>query len=302
MSARSSLAHPHHSPPAAMQIAMESSTRYASLSPVLFVVLCAGADSPRPDSPRPDSSADANGSASSASVAAPVEAPAAPPPVGHRPRLHISSLPTRWGNEEASAYFTQFGTITDVIVFREPGTGRSRYGFIEFSTMESAQAAIAATDGAKVDDATMVVKFAAPKAGGGTYGQQSGSGKGATQDASRLYVGNIGKGATKDQVREEFEKFGRLTEVNIFQNQKAIQRRGGEESLAAFVQFELAADAKVAKETLHGKLNALRGEEEAMIERGDNFQQTPALIVDYAKSGRRQSDDNTSSPPTRTCV
>lgn len=217
----------------------------------------------------------------SASRSADVELPRP----GQRPRLHISSLPASWGNAEATAHFSPFGTITDVIVFREPQTGRSRYGFVEFSTMESAQAALNATHDQRVQEATLNIKFAAPKANGGVYGPGAGANP-PTVDAnqSRLFVGNIGVGCTTEALRAEFEPFGRLTECTIWHNHKAAVRRGGntEEALSAFVQFETHADARAAKEALHGK-SVLRGEEPAISEKNPDFQPTAPLIVDFAK-------------------
>lgn len=201
---------------------------------------------------------------------------------GQRPRLHIASLPAAWGNSEASAFFAPFGTIVDLIVFRDHIAQRSKYGFIEFSKMEEAQAAIAATHAKQVDDAVLDVKFAVPKPGASAQYGPGAQGVLALHEMVRLYVGNIGTGSTEENIRTEFEPFGKLTEVSMWVNQKASLRRGGEESLSAFVQFEKHADAKAAKEALHGK-NVLRGREPELAEKAPDFIQTPPLIVDFAK-------------------
>ena len=208
-----------------------------------------------------------------------------------RPRLHISSLPSRWGNTEASAYFAQFGTVTDVVVFRESNRfgsersngPRSKYGFIEFSTMESAVAAIDGSNGVRVEDSTLAVKFAAPKSSGQYGPPTSNSSTPSSSDTNaRLYVGSFGKGVSEDDMRREFEKYGRTVSVSIFPNFRASQRRGGGTEFAAFVQFEKNEDAKLAKDALHGS-QALRGDEANLRDPPDGFVPTPPLIVDFAK-------------------
>lgn len=210
---------------------------------------------------------------SAAASASSTSAPAASPAMGDRPRLHISSLPASWTKDDAREYFQQFGTLKDVLVIRDSGSGRARYGFIEYESSEQAHSAMLATDGQKVQDATLAVKIAQPKAT---------PSKPASESNSRLFCGHLGKGTTKDQIQEEFSKFGKVTDVSVFNNVRQA-RRPGDEALAAFVQFESRADAQAARDAMNGKM-LLRGNEQELAEKDSSFIATPGLIVDFARS------------------
>ncbi len=102
--------------------------------------------------------------------------------------------------------------------------GWSRYGFLELAQRDQAEEAIRVLNNTRIEDATISVKFAQPKPsqrGGGVtgrfganaYSPYGGSGAAPVEppNPSRLFICNIGCNATLEQVRAEFEKFGKVT-------------------------------------------------------------------------------------------
>lgn len=86
-----------------------------------------------------------------------------------------------------------------LVLLQDQSTGKAKYGFLEFQELDAAVKTIEAYNGREVGGNTMAVGFAKPK--GGAAPQQGGGGGGA-QESSRLFVGNIGAGATVGQSAE----------------------------------------------------------------------------------------------------
>lgn len=71
-----------------------------------------------------------------------------------------------WGTNDQSleAAFAQYGTVVSAKVMTDRETGRSRgFGFVEMSTPEEAQAAIAGMNGAELDGRAIAVNEARPR-------------------------------------------------------------------------------------------------------------------------------------------
>jgi RNA recognition motif-containing protein len=66
--------------------------------------------------------------------------------------------------------------------------------------------------------------------------------------AKKLYVGNLSFTATADQVREHFQVFGEVTNVNVVMDSFSGRSRG-----FAFVEMADEAAADKAREAYHGK-------------------------------------------------
>ncbi len=83
--------------------------------------------------------------------------------------------------------FAEVGTVQSANLIEDRETGRSRgFGFVEMSSKEEAQAAIAAFDGKEIDGRNLKVNEAKPREdrgnGGGGYG---GGGRGGNRGGSR---------------------------------------------------------------------------------------------------------------------
>ena len=86
--------------------------------------------------------------------------------------------------------FAEVGTVQSANLIEDRETGRSRgFGFVEMSSKEEAQAAIAAFDGKEIDGRNLKVNEAKPRedrggnGGGGGYG--GGGGRGGNRGGSR---------------------------------------------------------------------------------------------------------------------
>jgi len=65
---------------------------------------------------------------------------------------------------------------------------------------------------------------------------------------SKLYVGNLPWNTTEQELREAFEQFGVVKEVNIITDRDTGRSRG-----FAFVKMETLEEAKAAQEGMDGK-------------------------------------------------
>ena len=79
-------------------------------------------------------------------------------------KLYVGSLPYSTNEQELSQLFSQYGTVQSAKVITDCYTGQSRgFGFVEMSTGEEAQKAIAALNGSNMGGRTLVVNEARPQ-------------------------------------------------------------------------------------------------------------------------------------------
>lgn len=86
-------------------------------------------------------------------------------------KLYVGNL--SWGVDDARLreMFEPFGTVVSSQLIMDRETGRSKgFGFVEMSTDEEAQAAIAGMHGQVADGRPLTVNEARPKEGGGGGG------------------------------------------------------------------------------------------------------------------------------------
>ena len=96
-------------------------------------------------------------------------------------RLYVGNLPYETGETELQDLFAQAGTVESVKVMRDMATGRARgFAFVEMSTDEEAQKAIAELNAYQMGGRGLTVNEAKPKpersggfGGGGGYGGDS---------------------------------------------------------------------------------------------------------------------------------
>ncbi len=78
--------------------------------------------------------------------------------------LFVGSLPFSTNEESLGQLFSQYGQIVSLNVIKDRYTGQSRgFAFVEMSTEEEAQKAIAALNGYNLEGRSIVVKEALPK-------------------------------------------------------------------------------------------------------------------------------------------
>ncbi len=96
-------------------------------------------------------------------------------------KLYVGGLPYASTPAELTDLFSAHGTVTSVNIITDKFTGRSRgFGFVEMSSPEEAQAAIAALHSTEFGGRTLTVNEAKPQtprsfAGGGDFSDQRSS-------------------------------------------------------------------------------------------------------------------------------
>ncbi|GIW39431.1 MAG: RNA-binding protein [Candidatus Binatia bacterium] len=78
--------------------------------------------------------------------------------------VYVGGLPYSTGDAELSELFSAHGTVESVRIVTDRMTGRSRgFGFVEMSSAEEAEAAIAALNGSVLEGRTLTVNQAKPR-------------------------------------------------------------------------------------------------------------------------------------------
>ena len=108
-------------------------------------------------------------------------------------KLFVGSLAWATTDDSLSALFSQVGTVTSARVITDRATGRSKgFGFVEMSSDEEAQKAVAELNGKDLDGRAIVVNEARPmeprdnsSRGGFGGGRPAGGGYGGGRDNNR---------------------------------------------------------------------------------------------------------------------
>ncbi len=89
-------------------------------------------------------------------------------------KLYVGGLPYATTESQLNDLFGAHGTVESTRVITDKFTGQSRgFGFVEMSSSEEANAAIAARNGTQLDGRTLTVNEAKPqeaRTGGGGFG------------------------------------------------------------------------------------------------------------------------------------
>ena len=97
-------------------------------------------------------------------------------------KLYVGNLGYDVNDADLQQLFAQHGTIESAQVIQDRMTGRSKgFGFVEMSSEQEAQAAIAALNGKEYDGRALTVNEAKPREerpGGGSRGGYGGGGRG----------------------------------------------------------------------------------------------------------------------------
>ncbi len=102
-------------------------------------------------------------------------------------KIFVGNLSFSMGEAELRQLFEQKGSVESVTVMRDQDTGRSRgFGFIEMSSDEAAQKAIAELNGYSVDGRNLTVNEARPKPErGGSFRRGPSGGRGGSGGGGR---------------------------------------------------------------------------------------------------------------------
>lgn len=115
-------------------------------------------------------------------------------------------------------HFEAFGTLTDCVVVVNPQTKRSRcFGFVTYSNVEEADAAMAASPHA-VDGNTVELKRAVSR--------EDSARPGAHAKVKKLFVGGLKGDVAEGDLIEHFSQFGTVEKAEIIADKQSGKKRG----------------------------------------------------------------------------
>ena len=92
-------------------------------------------------------------------------------------KLYVGNLSYDTNDSDLQQMFAAFGTVQSAQIVMDRDTGRSKgFGFVEMSSDQEAQAAIAGLNGKESDGRNLTVNEARPKTEGGGGGRGGGGG------------------------------------------------------------------------------------------------------------------------------
>lgn len=110
-------------------------------------------------------------------------------------RLYVGGLPYQTTDQDLADFFNQVGQVTFARVITDRDTGRSKgFGFVELSTDQEAQEAIARLNGASIGNRTITVNEARERQNTGGAGGGGGSRGGYGQGGGGRRQGGGGGG------------------------------------------------------------------------------------------------------------
>ncbi|HRC71005.1 MAG TPA: RNA-binding protein [Candidatus Competibacter sp.] len=110
-------------------------------------------------------------------------------------KLYVGNLSYSINNSDLETLFTAHGSVRSAQVITDRDTGRSKgFGFVEMSSDQEAQAAIAALNGKEIEGRSLTVNEARPQQGPGGGGGGGGGGYGGGGKRGGGYGGGGGGG------------------------------------------------------------------------------------------------------------
>ena len=117
-------------------------------------------------------------------------------------KLYVGNLSFNTSTEDLEKMFAEIGTVESANIIEDRETGRSRgFAFVEMSSKEDAQSAIATLNGKEIDGRELTVNEAKPReersgggGGGGRGGYGGGGGRGGSGGGNRGGGGGYGGG------------------------------------------------------------------------------------------------------------
>ncbi|HKO63387.1 MAG TPA: RNA-binding protein [Pyrinomonadaceae bacterium] len=110
-------------------------------------------------------------------------------------KLYVGNLAFATSSQELQQLFGQAGTVESASVIEDRETGRSRgFGFVEMSSKEEGEAAIAQFNGKEINGRALNVNEAKPRENRGGGGGGGRGGFGGNRNGGGGYGGNRGGG------------------------------------------------------------------------------------------------------------
>uniref|UniRef100_A0A5K3FAA6 Heterogeneous nuclear ribonucleoproteins A2/B1 n=1 Tax=Mesocestoides corti TaxID=53468 RepID=A0A5K3FAA6_MESCO len=133
-------------------------------------------------------------------------------------KLFIGGLTPSTTEEHLKDYYSAWGEIVDVVVMKDPQSGRSRgFGFVTYKEPEMVDAA-QANRPHEIDGKTVEAKRAMPR--------EDSSCAEAHMTVKKLFVGGLKRDVTTEDLREYFSKYGNITECEVVTAKETNISRG----------------------------------------------------------------------------
>ena len=138
-------------------------------------------------------------------------------------KLFIGGLSRDTTDQSLASFYQQWGDTQDVVVMKDPMTGRSRgFGFVTFITQQGLEDSMAARPHI-IDGKTVDPKRAVPRDENGSNAQKTGE---ANVSSKRLYLANIREEHSEASIQHYFEKYGQVEKVEIILDKITNKPRG----------------------------------------------------------------------------
>ncbi|CAI2350874.1 unnamed protein product [Caenorhabditis sp. 36 PRJEB53466] len=133
-------------------------------------------------------------------------------------KIFVGGLTSNTTDEMMREFYSQFGSITDIIVMRDPTTKRSRgFGFVTFTAKTEVDEAMKQRPHV-IDGKTVDPKRAVPR--------DDKNRSESNVSTKRLYVSGVREDHTEDMLTDYFSKFGTVTKSEIILDKVTAKPRG----------------------------------------------------------------------------
>ncbi|XP_061647657.1 heterogeneous nuclear ribonucleoprotein A3 isoform X1 [Phyllopteryx taeniolatus] len=133
-------------------------------------------------------------------------------------KLFIGGLSFETTEESLRAHFEQWGSLTDCVVMRDPGSKRSRgFGFVTYSSMVEVDDAMKERPH-KVDGRVVEPKRAVSR--------EDSNKPGAHLTVKKIFVGGIKEDTEEYHIRDYFKKYGKIESIDIMEERSTGKKRG----------------------------------------------------------------------------
>ncbi|KAJ8921274.1 hypothetical protein NQ315_013746 [Exocentrus adspersus] len=151
-------------------------------------------------------------------------------------KLIVNYIPQFATEDDLAQIFTPVGRVESIKIMRDFKTGYSfGFGFVKYSVPEDAAKAIEVLNGFNFRNKRLKVSYSRPP--------------GTDMKDSNLYITNLPKDVTEDDVDNLFKDFGEIVQRTVLKDKITGLPRG-----VAFVRFSKGEEAQAAIANLDGKL------------------------------------------------
>lgn len=162
--------------------------------------------------------------------------------------VFVGHLSWNVDNDWLASEFADCGEVVSARVQMDRNTGKSRgFGFVEFSTVEGADAAVALNGQKEIDGREVNIDKTSPRAPNPEKRAKA-FGDTPSEPSSTLFVGNISFDTTEDGLWEIFAEYGEVKSVRLPTDRETQRPKG-----FGYVEFSDIETAKKAFDGVQGK-------------------------------------------------